>query len=104
LILGLLWAGWHLHPLYWLAYRPRAVVTALLQENDIVVVEPGEAHTFLSSSSDHAHVVIQTPGLQDEAGRADKVPMLRSRLGLTVRRGTNGLGVAFALTSREESQ
>ena len=41
-----------------------------------------EAHTFLSSSPDHSHFVIQAPGLQGEAARADKVPVLRSRLGL----------------------
>jgi hypothetical protein len=28
------------------------------------------------------HFVIQTPGLQGEAAQADKVPVLRSRLGL----------------------
>ena len=57
-------------------------VTVLLQANDVIVVEPGEAHTFLSSSPDHFHFVIQTPGLQGEAAQDDKVPVSRSRLGL----------------------
>jgi mannose-6-phosphate isomerase-like protein (cupin superfamily) len=56
--------------------------TILLQANDVIVVEPGEAHTFLSSSPDHFHFVIQTPGLQGEAAQADKVPVLHSQLGL----------------------
>jgi mannose-6-phosphate isomerase-like protein (cupin superfamily) len=54
----------------------------LLRADDVIVVEPGEAHTFLSSSPDHFHFVIQVPGLQGEAARADKVPVPRSRLGL----------------------
>jgi mannose-6-phosphate isomerase-like protein (cupin superfamily) len=56
--------------------------TILLQANDLILVEPGEAHTFLSSSPDHFHFLIQTPGLQSKAAQADKVPVLRSRLGL----------------------
>jgi mannose-6-phosphate isomerase-like protein (cupin superfamily) len=57
-------------------------VTVLPQANDVIVVEPGEAHTFLSSSPDHFHFVIQVPALQGEAAQADKVPVPRSRLGL----------------------
>src|SRR5262245_23185873 len=30
---------------------------------DLIVVEPGEAHTFLESSPDYFHFVIHTPGL-----------------------------------------
>ena len=56
--------------------------TVVLAEDEIIVVEPGEAHTFLSSSSDHFHFVIQTPGLVGEEARADKVLVTRSRLGL----------------------
>jgi len=56
--------------------------TLLLGAEDVIVVEPGEAHTFLSSSPDHFHFVIQTPGLLGEAARADKVLVARSRLGL----------------------
>jgi quercetin dioxygenase-like cupin family protein len=44
-----------------------------LEAHDLVVVEPGEAHTFLSSSHDYFHFVIQTPGLQGDAAAEDKV-------------------------------
>lgn len=39
----------------------------------VVVVEPGETHTFIESSDDYYHFVIQTPGLQGEAAIHDKV-------------------------------
>ena len=32
-----------------------------LTVGDMLVVEPGEAHTFISSSEDYLHFVIQTP-------------------------------------------
>lgn len=44
-----------------------------LVANDVIIVEPGEVHTFLSSSPDHFHFVIQTPGLIGDAAKADKV-------------------------------
>ena len=56
--------------------------TVSLDEGQVIVIEPGEAHTFLSSSPDHFHFVIQCPGLQGEAARADKVAVPRARLGL----------------------
>ncbi|MBN1934056.1 MAG: cupin domain-containing protein [Anaerolineae bacterium] len=56
--------------------------TVTLLPGQIIVIEPGEAHTFLSSSPDHFHFVIQTPGLHGEAARADKVSLPRSRLEL----------------------
>ena len=56
--------------------------TVTLVQDDVIVIEPGEAHTFLSSSPDHFHFVIQTPGLTGDAAKADKVPVSRSRLGL----------------------
>lgn len=56
--------------------------TIVLGPDDIVVIEPGEAHTFLSSSPDHFHFVLQVPGLQGEEARQDKVAVPRSRLGL----------------------
>ena len=34
-----------------------------LSRGDMLVVEPGEAHTFLRSSPDYFHFVIQVPGL-----------------------------------------
>ncbi len=56
--------------------------TVVLAEDEVIVVEPGEAHTFLSSSPDHFHFVIQTPGLVGDEARVDKVLVPRSRLGL----------------------
>ncbi len=56
--------------------------TVELVANDIIIVEPGEVHTFISSSPDHFHFVIQVPGLVDEAAKADKVLVPRSQLGL----------------------
>jgi quercetin dioxygenase-like cupin family protein len=56
--------------------------TIILVQDDVIVIEPGEAHTFLSSSPDHFHFVIQTPGLHGEAAKADKSPVSRARLGL----------------------
>ncbi len=47
--------------------------TVTLGPDEIIVIEPGEAHTFLSSSPDHFHFVIHVPGLQGEEARADKV-------------------------------
>jgi len=57
--------------------------TVLIHEGEVIVIEPGEAHTFLSSSPDHFHFVIQYPGLHGEEARADKVSVPRSRLGLS---------------------
>ena len=56
--------------------------TILLGEGQVVVIEPGEAHTFLSSSPDHFHFVIQVPGLVGEEARRDKVLVPRARLGV----------------------
>jgi mannose-6-phosphate isomerase-like protein (cupin superfamily) len=57
-------------------------LTVILREGDAVIVEPGEAHTFLWSSPDYFHLVIHTPGLTGDDARADKVAVPRSRLGL----------------------
>ena len=56
--------------------------TIELTQDQVIVIDPGEAHTFLSSSPDHFHFVIQTPGLYGEPARVDKVRVSRSRLGL----------------------
>ena len=56
--------------------------TITLSAGDIVVVDPGEAHTFLSSSPDYHHFVIHTPGLTSEKARVEKSSVSRSRLGL----------------------
>lgn len=53
-----------------------------LMVGDMLVVEPGEAHTFLASSSDYFHFVVHVPGLAAERASADHVPVPRSRLSL----------------------
>lgn len=53
-----------------------------LQAGDMLALEPGEAHTFVSSSPDYFHFVIHTPGLANEEARAEKTAVARERLGL----------------------
>jgi quercetin dioxygenase-like cupin family protein len=52
--------------------------TITLRAGDMIIVEPGEAHTFLANSPDYFHVVLHTPALSE-----DKQLVARSRLGLT---------------------
>jgi len=56
--------------------------TITLGPGDVAVVEAGEPHTFLSSSPDYFHFVIQTPGLQGEEAQAERQAIPRSDLGL----------------------
>jgi mannose-6-phosphate isomerase-like protein (cupin superfamily) len=56
--------------------------TIMLRAGDVIVVEPGEAHTFLSSSPGYFHFVCHVPGLSGEEARAEKSLVSRSRLGL----------------------
>ena len=53
-----------------------------LAEGDALIVEPGEPHTFLSSSTDYLHFVVHSPGLAGDAARAEKRLVHRSHLGL----------------------
>ena len=53
-----------------------------LQAGDVIVVEPGEAHTFLSSSPDYFHFVVHVPGLSGDEVQTEKAAVPRSRLGL----------------------
>ena len=56
--------------------------TITLRAGDMIIVEPGEAHTFLSNSADYFHVVLHTPTLSGDDARRDKQPISRARLGL----------------------
>jgi mannose-6-phosphate isomerase-like protein (cupin superfamily) len=56
--------------------------TITLRAGDMIAVEPGEAHTFLSSSPDYFHFVAHVPGLSGEEAQAEKAAVPRSRLGL----------------------
>ena len=53
-----------------------------LLPGDVLVVEPGEAHTFVSSSPDYLHFVVHVPGLAGEEATAEKSTVGRERLGL----------------------
>ncbi len=56
--------------------------TLHLEAGDVVVIEPGEAHTFLSSSPDYLHFVVHTPGLAGAEALQEKQAVERARLGL----------------------
>ena len=56
--------------------------TIELREGDALIIESGEAHTFLASSDDYLHFVIHTPCLAGDVARTEKQLVPRSRLGL----------------------
>ena len=56
--------------------------TVELTEGDALIVEPGEAHTFLASSQDYFHFVVHTPGVSGDDAIREKRTVPRSRLGL----------------------
>jgi mannose-6-phosphate isomerase-like protein (cupin superfamily) len=56
--------------------------TVRLAAGDVLVVEPGEPHTFLDSTPGYFHFVVHTPGLSGEAARTEKRPVPRAQLGL----------------------
>ena len=56
--------------------------TITLHGGDMIIIEPGEAHTFLSNSPDYFHVVLHTPALSGDNACHDKQPVARARLGL----------------------
>jgi len=53
-----------------------------LRPGDMIVLEAGEAHTFLSSTSDYFHFVIHVPGVSGEKASSEKTSVPGSRLGL----------------------
>lgn len=56
--------------------------TIALAAGDLLIVEPGEAHTFLNSSDDYWHFVVHTPALPPTEAQADHRSIPRARLGL----------------------
>ncbi len=56
--------------------------TIRVEAGDVLIVEPGEAHTFLANSPDYFHFVVQMPGLSQDEIRAERDAVARSRLGL----------------------
>lgn len=57
-------------------------MTVTLSKGDILILDPGEAHTFLSSSPDYFHFVIHIPVPLGSHQTPDKTPVLRDCLGL----------------------
>ena len=56
--------------------------TIELTAGDALIIEAGEAHTFLESSDDYLHYVIHTPGLAGDEAQEEKQLVSRSRLDL----------------------
>jgi quercetin dioxygenase-like cupin family protein len=55
--------------------------TLELVPGSVVIVDPGEPHTFLASSPDYMHFVLHVPA-REPSPDADKVPVDRMDLGL----------------------
>jgi mannose-6-phosphate isomerase-like protein (cupin superfamily) len=59
-----------MHEVYLVARGESTVVvndeTVTLRSGEILVVEPGEVHTFIASSADYFHFVIQTPFIKGD--------------------------------------
>ncbi len=53
-----------------------------LTEGDMLVLDPGEPHTFLSSSPAYFHFVMHVPGLPKDEVKAERLAVSRSDLGL----------------------
>ena len=56
--------------------------TVELSSGDAIVVEPGEAEIFLSSSPGYFHFVAHTPGPTADGAHAERLAVPRSRPGL----------------------
>lgn len=54
--------------------------TLTLGPGDVLIVEPGEAHTFLANSPDYLHFVVHVPGLPPGEAPSDRMMVPRSRL------------------------
>jgi mannose-6-phosphate isomerase-like protein (cupin superfamily) len=56
--------------------------TITITDGDIIIIEPGEAHTFLSSSTNYFHFVIHTPCMVGDQTQIEKILVTKTRLGL----------------------
>ena len=59
--------------------------TVALAAGSVIVLEPGEAHTFLESSPDYMHFVIHAASATGAELQPEKTPVSRQRLGLDSR-------------------
>ena len=51
--------------------------TVALSAGDMILIQPGEAHTFVSSSPDYLHFVLHVPGdLAEDVARNEKVVIM----------------------------
>jgi mannose-6-phosphate isomerase-like protein (cupin superfamily) len=71
----------------YLIARGRATVrvegqTVTVRAGDVLYLQPGEGHTFISNSKDYFHFVIHSPGPKGADADADKKLLSRSDLGL----------------------
>ena len=57
--------------------------TVAISDGDLLQIDPGEAHTFLSSSDDYFHFVIHVPGLSGDEIKGEKQHVGWAELGLT---------------------
>lgn len=53
-----------------------------LAAGDVLIVEPGEAHTFIASSPDYLHFVVHVPGPTGDEAHDEKQLVARERLDL----------------------
>jgi len=56
--------------------------TLELAAGDVLVIEPGEAHTFLEYSNDYFHFVLHVPAPGEPCPQHNKTAVLRGRLDL----------------------
>jgi mannose-6-phosphate isomerase-like protein (cupin superfamily) len=53
-----------------------------LESGDMIIVDPGEAHTFTESSADYLHFVLHSPSLPAVEHQQERIAVPRSRLAL----------------------
>jgi mannose-6-phosphate isomerase-like protein (cupin superfamily) len=56
--------------------------TVVVGPGDVLVIEPGERHTFVSSSTEYLHFVVHAPGLQGDEAWLEKTAVTKAELGL----------------------
>lgn len=53
-----------------------------LEQGEMAIIDPGEAHTFTESSADYLHFVIHSQSLPAVEHQQERIAAPRSRLGL----------------------